>query len=84
MRWLIFIFDAPSFEQQNAPWSGGKGGPSLEALNRFAELYRDTWRIERICKMLQMAPSRDWREAARKRNPELRSAYAQRDVKSRP
>ena len=59
-------------------------GQSVEALNRFAELYRDTWRIERICKMQQMAPRRDWREANRKRNTELRSAYAQRDIKNRP
>ncbi|WP_194943138.1 hypothetical protein [Limnohabitans sp. 2KL-27] len=53
-------------------------------MNRFAELYRDTWRIERICKMLQMAPRRDWREANRKRSTELRSAYAQRVIKNRP
>lgn len=59
-------------------------GQSVEALNRFAELYRDTWRIERICKMLQMAPRCDWREANRKRSTELRSAYAQRVIKNRP
>ena len=35
--------------------------------------------VEPICQVLQMAPSCYWRHAARQRNPELRSARAQRD-----
>ncbi|SBP88272.1 hypothetical protein THIARS_60985 [Thiomonas delicata] len=35
--------------------------------------------VEPICKVLQMAPSCYWRHAARHRDPELRSARAQRD-----
>ncbi len=43
------------------------------------DLHRDTYGVESICKVLQMAPSCYWRHAARKRNPELRSARAKRD-----
>ena len=43
------------------------------------DLHRDTYGVESICKVLQMAPSCYWRHAARKCNPELRSARAKRD-----
>ena len=43
------------------------------------DLHRDTYGVESICKVLQMAPSCYWRHAARKSNPDLRSARAKRD-----
>ena len=41
--------------------------------------HRDDYGVEPICRVLQMAPSCYWRHAARQRNPQLRSARAQRD-----
>ena len=43
------------------------------------DLHRDTYGVESICKVLQMAPSCYWRHAARKCNPQLCSARAKRD-----
>ena len=43
------------------------------------DLHRDTYGVEPICKVLQMAPSCYWRHAARKSNPQLRSDRAKRD-----
>lgn len=45
----------------------------------FVDQHRDTYGVEPICKVLQIAPSGYWCHAARKRNPALRSARAQRD-----
>jgi len=41
--------------------------------------HRDDDGVEPICRVLPMAPSCYWRHAARQRNPQLRSARAQRD-----
>ncbi|MCE1181751.1 MAG: IS3 family transposase [Rhodocyclales bacterium] len=59
----------------------GPGGarPPIEELKRFIDQYRDSFGVEPICQVLQMAPSCYWRHAARQRNPQLRSARAQRD-----
>ena len=46
--------------------------------------YRDTYGVEPICTVLQVAPSAYWRHAARLRHPALRSARAQRDDVLRP
>ncbi|HXF06927.1 MAG TPA: IS3 family transposase [Candidatus Acidoferrales bacterium] len=58
----------------------GPGGarPPIEELKRFIDQYRDSFGVEPICQVLQMAPSCYWRHAARQRNPQLRSARAQR------
>ena len=45
----------------------------------FIDRYRDRLGVEPICKVLQVAPSAYRRRAARRRNPALRSARAQRD-----
>ncbi|MBK7593204.1 MAG: IS3 family transposase [Betaproteobacteria bacterium] len=59
----------------------GPGGarPPTEVLMRFIDMHRDPHGVEPICKVLQIAPSRYWRHAARKRRPELRSARTRRD-----
>ena len=41
--------------------------------------HRDTYGVEPICKVLQIAPSGYWRHAACQRKPELRSARAKTD-----
>ena len=43
------------------------------------DVHRDTFGVEPICKVLQIAPSGYRRHAAQQRNPALRSARAQRD-----
>jgi transposase InsO family protein len=48
-------------------------------LNAYIDQHRDTYGVEPICKVLQVAPSAYRRHAARQRNPELRSARAKRD-----
>jgi transposase InsO family protein len=45
----------------------------------FIDAYRETFGVEPICKVLQVAPSGYWQHAARQRNPALRSAREQRD-----
>ena len=45
----------------------------------FVDQHRCLHGVEPICKVLQIAPSRYWRHAARKRRPELRSARSRRD-----
>jgi transposase InsO family protein len=45
----------------------------------YIDRHRDDYGVEPICRVLQMAPSCYWRHAARQRNPQLRSARAQRD-----
>ncbi len=45
----------------------------------FIDQHRDTFGVESICKVLQVAPSGYWRRAAQRRNPALRSRRAQRD-----
>jgi putative transposase len=45
----------------------------------FIDQYRETFRVEPICQVLQVAPSAYWRHAARVREPALRSARCRRD-----
>jgi putative transposase len=47
---------------------------------RFIDQHRDRFGVEPICTVLQFAPSRYWREAARRRDPALRPARLQRDA----
>jgi len=48
-------------------------------LKGFIDQHRDTYGVEPICKVLQIAPSGYRRYAACQRNPSLRSVRAQRD-----
>ena len=48
-------------------------------MRSFIDQYRDTYGVEPICKVLQIAPSGYRRHAAQQRNPTLRCARAQRD-----
>jgi putative transposase len=48
-------------------------------LKGFIDQHRDTYGVEPICKVLQVAPSGYRRYAACQRNPSLRSIRAQRD-----
>ena len=48
-------------------------------MNAYIDQHRDTYGVESICKVLQVAPSAYRRHAARQRNPELCSARAKRD-----
>jgi len=48
-------------------------------LNAYIDQHRDTYGVEPICKVLQVAPSAYRRHAARQRNAALRSARAKRD-----
>lgn len=48
-------------------------------MNAYIDQHRDSYGVEPICKVLQVAPSAYRRHAARQRNPELRSARAKRD-----
>ena len=45
----------------------------------FVDKYRDTYGVEPICKVLQIAPSGYRRRAAHQRKPELRCARSKRD-----
>ncbi len=45
----------------------------------FIDQHRDTYGVEPICKVLQVAPSGYRRHAACQRNPSLRAVRAQRD-----
>jgi transposase InsO family protein len=48
-------------------------------LNAYIDQHRETYGVEPICKVLQVAPSAYRRHAARQRNPELCSARAKHD-----
>jgi transposase InsO family protein len=48
-------------------------------LRQFIDQHRDTYGVEPICKVLQVAPSGYRRYAAQERNPTLRCARARRD-----
>ena len=50
----------------------------------FVDQHRDTYGVEPICKVLQIAPSGYRRHAAHQRNPALRCARAQRDITLTP
>jgi transposase InsO family protein len=45
----------------------------------FIDAYRETFGVESICQVLQVAPSGYWRYAARQRHPALKSARERRD-----
>jgi putative transposase len=53
-------------------------------LNGFIDQHRETYGVEPICKILQVAPSGYRRHAACRRNPALRSVRAQRDDRLMP
>lgn len=50
----------------------------------FIDRHRDRFGVEPICKVLQVAPSAVWREAARRHNPALCPARRQRDAELLP
>lgn len=50
----------------------------------FVDQHCDRFGVESICAVLQIIPSGYWRHAARRRNPDLQSARAQRDAKLIP
>jgi transposase InsO family protein len=53
-------------------------------MKAFIDRHRDTFGVEPICKVLQIAPSGYRRYAARQRNPALRCARDQRDASLMP
>jgi putative transposase len=53
-------------------------------LKDFIDQYRDTFGVEPICKVLQIAPSAYWRHAALRREPHRRCARAHRDEALQP
>ncbi|WP_376691075.1 IS3 family transposase [Wenzhouxiangella sp. EGI_FJ10409] len=57
----------------------GRARPQIEVINAYIDQHRDTYGVEPICRVLQVAPSAYRRHAARQRNPELRSDRAKRD-----
>ena len=48
-------------------------------MNNFVDKHRDTYGVEPICKVLQIAPSGYRRHAAQQRDPDLRCARAKTD-----
>jgi len=48
-------------------------------LKAYIDQYRDTYGVEPICKILQIAPSCYWRHAAQMREPALRCDRAKHD-----
>ncbi|MFN2217219.1 MAG: IS3 family transposase [Anaerolineae bacterium] len=62
----------------------GGARPQTEVVNAYIDQHRDAYGVEPICKVLQVAPSAYRRHAARRRNPELRSARTKRDERLVP
>ena len=62
----------------------GGARPPLEVVVRFIDQHHDRFGVEPICTALQIAPSRYWREAARRRNPAQCPARHQRDAALAP
>ncbi|MEO9751208.1 MAG: IS3 family transposase [Marinobacter alexandrii] len=64
----------------------GPGGarPQTEVLNAYIDQHRDTYGVEPICRVLQIAPSAYRRHAARQRHPERCSDRAKRDERLIP
>ena len=48
-------------------------------MKAYIDQHRDTYGVEPICKVLQIAPSCYWRYAAQMREPELRFERAKHD-----
>ncbi|HJU50144.1 MAG TPA: IS3 family transposase [Pseudogulbenkiania sp.] len=59
----------------------GPGGarPPIEIIKAFIDEHRETFGVEPLCEVMQIAPSAYWRHAARCRNRMLRSARTKRD-----
>ena len=57
----------------------GGARPPTQVLRDFIDKQRDTFRVEPICAVLQVAPSGYRRHAALRREPHRRSARARRD-----
>src|SRR5690606_21867254 len=57
----------------------GGARPPTQVLRAFIDAQRDTFGVEPICKVLQIAPSGYRRHAACQRNPSLRCARVHRD-----
>ncbi len=53
--------------------------PPTQELKAYIDQYRDTYGVEPICKVLQIAPSCYWRHAAQMREPALRCDRAKHD-----
>lgn len=58
--------------------------PPLEAVKQFVDAHRQRLGVEPICRVLQIAPSACWREAAWQRNQALQPARRQRDASLMP
>nr|WP_262461499.1 IS3 family transposase [Alloalcanivorax balearicus] len=58
----------------------GGARPPIEVIRRFIDEHRETYGVEPLCKVLQIAPSGYRRYAAQKRNPQLLCARAKRDA----
>ena len=48
-------------------------------MKAFIDEHRDRFGVEPICRVLQVAPSMYWRNAAQQKNPALRCRREQRD-----
>ena len=57
----------------------GGARPPFEVLRDFVSQNPETYGVEPICKVLQVAPSGYRRHAAHKRNPDMRCVRARRD-----
>ncbi|WP_094298971.1 IS3 family transposase [Noviherbaspirillum autotrophicum] len=57
----------------------GGARPPIEIIKAFIDEHRETFGVEPLCEVMQIAPSAYWRHAARCRNPMLRSARTKRD-----
>src|SRR5690606_34033583 len=57
----------------------GGARPPVQAMTAFIDEHRDVYGVEPICKVLPIAPSTYYTQAARKANPDLRPNRALRD-----
>ncbi|WP_157896721.1 IS3 family transposase [Acidovorax carolinensis] len=63
----------------SAFFAPGGARPPTQVLNDFIDKHRDTFGVEPVCKVLQVAPSAYRRHAALIREPDRRCARARRD-----
>nr|WP_144290489.1 IS3 family transposase [Chitinilyticum litopenaei] len=63
----------------SALFRAGGARPPHQVVNAFIDNHRDRLGVEPICRVLQVAPSAYRRQAARQKNPTLRSKRAVRD-----
>ena len=59
-------------ELASAFFAPGRVRPPTEVLKNFIDEHRDAYGVELICKMLRIAPSGYWRQAALAREPHRR------------